>query len=197
MLKENWKEQQSHSRPVPLGRNQSVFSSHAGRERRNPLEVPSAPSSDVQPFAACSQRSQFALQPAASLSALQGCQTNSVIVLHPVEAEIIKSVFFFSVWLLRSTVQLSAVSICHTDCGFWRCLHKSCYPPCKNGGVWSFHGYVLFGQWWQWVRWMELSLFPFFSFLFALTRGSCVDQGKTQLKSAHQWRSISQIRGAK
>lgn len=103
---------------MPLGRNQLVFSSRAGRERRNPLEVPSAPSSDVQPFAACSQRSQFALQPAASLSALQGCQTNSVIVLHPVEAEIIKSVFFFS-FSLASKKHCAAICCVNLSHRLW------------------------------------------------------------------------------
>lgn len=176
-----------------------VFSSRTGRERRNPLEVPSAPSSDVQPFAACSQRSQFALQPAASLSAFQGCQMNSVIVLHPVEAEIIKSFFFFffSVLLLRSIVQLSAVSICHTDCGFEGVCTRAAIHPAKMEGYGAFMAMSFLGNNGQWAVLAWSCHYFHSSFLFSLTRGSCVDLENTQLRSAHQWHSISQIKGAK
>lgn len=86
--KENRKEQQGRSSLVPVGRKKQVFRSRAGRERRNPLELPGALSSRSADLCRLQRQGPSLLwNPQQTFRQICDCQTSYVIALHPVTAE--------------------------------------------------------------------------------------------------------------
>lgn len=137
--KENRKEQQGRSSLVPVGRKKQVFRSRAGRERRNPLELPGALSSRSADLC-CLQRQgpNLLRNPQQTFRQICDCQTSYVIALHPVSAERLLN-GGFSAWFWREALYSCLLCQAATwTVAFEGVCTRAAIHPAKNGGASGF-----------------------------------------------------------